>query len=81
MDNKKEMVEIWGDVVEIKSLIISIIISIVSTMGLFSLAQSGDRTKQLFFGLLGAVIGFLISAIIIKPKRIVIEEKAINKDL
>lgn len=78
MDNKKEMVEIWGDVVEIKSLIVSIIISIVSTMGLFSLAPSGDRTKQLFFGLLGAVIGFLISAIIIKPKRIVIEEKDIN---
>lgn len=78
MDNKREMVEIWGDVVEIRSLIISIAISIVSTMGLFSLAPSGDRTKQLFLGLLGAVIGFVISAILIKPKRVVIEEK--NKE-
>lgn len=79
MDNKNEMVEIWGDVVEIKSLIISIIISIVSTMGLHLLAPSGDRTKGLFFGLFGAVIGFVISAIIIKPKRnIILEEK--NKE-
>jgi uncharacterized BrkB/YihY/UPF0761 family membrane protein len=75
MDNKNEMVEIWGDVVEIKSLIISIIISIVSTMGLHLLAPDDDRTMGLFYGLFGAVIGFIISAIIIKPKRDIIIEK------
>ena len=35
MDNKKEMVEIWGDIVEIKSLVMSIIISSITTMGIF----------------------------------------------
>jgi uncharacterized membrane protein YgaE (UPF0421/DUF939 family) len=75
MDNKNELVEIWGDVVEIKSLIISIIISIISTMGLHLLAPDDDRTMGLFYGLIGAVIGFIISAIIIKPKRDIIIEK------
>ena len=79
MNEKKEMVEIWGDVVEVRSLIISIIISIVSTMGLHLLAPSDDRTLGLFYGLFGAVIGFLISAIIIKPKRDIIIEKK-NKE-
>lgn len=78
MEKKKEMVEIWGDVVEIRSLIISIIISIVSTMGLHLLAPSDDRTMGLFYGLFGAVIGFVISTIIIKPKRNIIIEK--NKE-
>lgn len=75
MDKKKQMVEIWGDVVEIKSLIIAIIVSIVSTMGFYALAPSGDRTRELFFGLIGAVIGFTISATFIKPKRIVVTEE------
>lgn len=72
---KKEMVEIWGDVVEIKSLLISIIISLVSTMGLYFLAPQDDKTQALFFGLAGAVLGFVISTILIKPKRTITKEK------
>lgn len=79
MDKKKVMVEIWGDRVEIKSLVGAIVISIVSTMGSYSLAPSGDRTKGLFFGLFGAVLGFVISSVLIKPKRIIkLEEE--NKE-
>lgn len=74
MDKKNEMVEIWGDVVEIKSLVVSIIISIVSTMTMYLLAPSDNKTMGLFFGLFGAVMGFVISAIIIKPKRNIINE-------
>lgn len=33
--DKSNIVEVWGDVVQIKSLLISIIISIISTMGAF----------------------------------------------
>lgn len=73
---KKTMVEIWGDVVEIQSLIIAIIISVASTMGLFALAPSNDSTRQLFFGLIGAVIGFVVSALLIKPKRVISVEKS-----
>ena len=80
MNNRKEMVEIWGDVVEIRLLVMSIFLSSLSTMGAYFLAPSGDKIKQLFFGLGGAVLGFVISAIFIKPKRIIIlEEELIEK--
>lgn len=69
MKNKSEMVEIWGDVVDIKALVITMFISIVSTMGFYFLADSNNRTSQLFFGLFGAVLGFVISSFLIKPKR------------
>lgn len=70
MKEKKDLVEIWGDVVELRSLVLAIFISSGSTMGAFFLAPSDDQTKQLFFGLAGAVIGFVISTVFIKPKRI-----------
>lgn len=72
---KKTMVEIWGDVVELRSLILAITISVVSTMGLFALAPD-NSTKQLFFGLIGAVLGFTISAFLIRPKRVISVEKS-----
>lgn len=80
MNNKKQMVEIWGDVVEIRLLVMSIFISGVSTMGAYFLAPSNDKIKQLFFGLAGALLGFTISTIFIKPKRIILlEEEQIKK--
>lgn len=72
---KKNLIEIWGDLVALKDLLIAIGICSVATMGAFFLAPSTDTTKQLFFGLAGAVIGFIISSIIIKPKRTVTEEE------
>ncbi len=74
MHDKKQMVIIWGDVVEIRLLIMSIFISSISTMGAYFLAPSDNKIKQLFFGLVGAVLGFCISAFLIKPKRIIILE-------
>lgn len=68
---KQEKFEIWGDVVELRDLIISILLSSGSTMGAYFLAPSDDKTKQLFFGLAGAVIGFILSIFFIKPKRII----------
>ncbi len=76
MEEKNELVEIWGDVVDVKSLLLAMVISIVSTMGLYLLAPEGDRTRGLFLGLAGAVLGFLICSFVIKPKRdITIEDK------
>lgn len=68
---KQQKIEIWGDVVELKELIIAILLSSGSTMGAYFLAPSDDKTKQLFFGLAGAVIGFILSNIFIKPKRVI----------
>lgn len=75
----KQMVEIWGDVVEIKSLVICIIVSGISTMGAYFLAPFGDKTKQLFFGLGGALLGFIISTFLTKPKRIIILGEELRK--
>ena len=79
MDKQKEMVEIWGDIVDMKSLILAIVISSILTMGLYFLAPAGDQMIELFLGLGGAVLGFIISSIIIKPKRIIILEKDIKE--
>lgn len=72
---KKDKVVIWGDVVRLKDLIISIVISIVSTMGLFFMANNANTSVKLFMGLLGAVIGFIVNSIIFKPKRDIKEGK------
>lgn len=72
---KKNLIEIWGDLVDLKDLLIAIAICSITTMGGFFLAPSADTTKQLFFGLTGAVIGFVMSSILIKPKRTVTEEE------
>ncbi|MGC6767284.1 hypothetical protein ACYSNR_04050 [Enterococcus sp. LJL128] len=71
---KKEFIEIWGDLVKISDLILSVLICSGLTMGGYFLAPAADQTKQLFFGLGGAVLGFLLSTFLIKPKRIVEEE-------
>ena len=66
---KQQLIEIWGDVVDLKDLVQSILISSITTMGAFFLAPSNNSTKQLFFGLIGALIGFFISVLLTKPKR------------
>lgn len=70
----KKLIELWGDLVYLKDLIIAIAICSGTTMGSFFLAPAHDTTKQLFLGLGGAVLGFIISTFLIKPKRIVIME-------
>lgn len=80
MTNNNTKVEIWGDVIGIKDLIISILISAIFTMGGYFLASSNDRIRQLFYGLLGAVIGFIISTLLVKPKRIITFEETIEED-
>jgi len=72
---KKDFIEIWGDLVTIKDLLVSIAICSVFTMGAFFIAPSTNQTKQLFFGLGGAVAGFILTTILIKPKRDVQEEE------
>lgn len=66
---KDELINVWNDLVGIKDLAIAIVISVVGTMTGFFLAPNTHPTKQLFFGLTGAVVGFLINTWLIKPKR------------
>lgn len=71
-EDHSEYVEVWEDVVSIKDLVISLIICSIMTLGAYLLAPN-DPPKPLFFGLSGALIGFIVCSVIIKPKRNLIE--------
>lgn len=73
-EKKEGYVDIWGDNVDLKDLVIAMGISVVFTLGGFLIAPGGDP-QPLIFGLSGGIIGFFISVFIIKPKRILTEEK------
>ena len=66
-NNKKENIEVWEDLVNIKDLVISLIICSVTSLGGYLIAP--ESQQPLIFGLVGAVTGFIISIVIIKPKR------------
>jgi hypothetical protein len=69
---KKSYIEIWGDMIYIKDLVLSITLISITTMGAHLMAPENNRPLGLLFGLLGAVIGFFIIMVLIKPKRNVV---------
>lgn len=71
-ENIKKNIEVWEDLVGIKDLVIALMVCSVTTLGAYFLAPN-EPPKPLFFGLSGAIIGFVICAIFIKPKRTFIE--------
>jgi hypothetical protein len=62
-------VEVWEDLVHIKDLVIALLICTITTLGGYFIAPN-EPPKPLFYGLIGALIGFGICSFIIKPKRI-----------
>lgn len=75
-EEPKENIEVWEDLVNIKQLALALVICTISTLGAYFLAPD-EPPKPLVFGLSGAIIGFIVSSFIIKPKRTfhVIEEE------
>ncbi len=63
-----DFVEVWEDVVSIKDLLFSLAVTSVVTLGAYFIAPD-EPPKPLFFGLGGAITGFTISSVFIKPKR------------
>jgi len=76
-ENVKNNIEVWEDIVNIKDLVMALIVCSVTTFVAYILAPN-EPPKPLFFGLTGAIIGFIISSIFIKPKRIFIETNEEN---
>ena len=66
-------IEIWDDLVCIKDLVKALLICIITTFCGYFLSPS-DSYKPLLFGLVGAIVGFLVSSFLIKPKREFVEE-------
>ncbi|SFD39153.1 hypothetical protein SAMN05216238_101119 [Lentibacillus persicus] len=67
-EENKSLFDIWGDNVNLKDLLIAMLICIGMTLGGYVIAP-GEDPQPLIAGLVGGVIGFIISSIIIKPKR------------
>lgn len=63
-----ENIEIWTDLVNLKDLIVAMVITAITTLGAYFVAPNVEPLPMLF-GLVGALVGFAISAILIKPKR------------
>ncbi|GIN72011.1 hypothetical protein J14TS2_24860 [Bacillus sp. J14TS2] len=66
--HEKKNIEVWEDLVNLKDLILSLAICSVTTLGAYFMAPA-QPPKPLFFGLAGAIVGFIISSIVVKPKR------------
>lgn len=71
MKKEQKYLELWGDLVGSIDMVQAIVVSTVLTIGGYFLAPSQDTTKQLFFGLTGAILALFINTLFIKPKRII----------
>lgn len=69
---KQQWISVWQDFVGVSDLIKAFILASIPTLLGYFLANDSNTTQQLFFGLTGAVIGFILNTVLIKPKRIVI---------
>lgn len=85
--NQKPLTEVWGDTVNLKELLCSVLLGIVFTMGFYlagryfflkmdSLEPSLAKGYALFVGIAGCLISSVISAKMFKPKRIISEMQA-----
>ncbi|WP_082023942.1 hypothetical protein [Clostridium polynesiense] len=72
-DASKKNIEVWEDLVYIKDLTVSLAICTFTTFAAYFLAPN-TPPKPLFFGLSGAILGFVICSFFIKPKRLFIEK-------
>ncbi|WP_438318900.1 hypothetical protein [Sporosarcina sp. FA9] len=73
-EEAKDNIVVWEDLVNIKDLVLAISICSVTTLGAYFIAPN-EPPLPLFYGLSGALIGFIISSIFIKPKRVFEEVK------
>lgn len=71
-ETRADNIEVWEDLVNIRSLVLSLLICSTTALGGYFIAPN-EPPKPLFYGLIGAFIGFIISSLLIKPKRIIQE--------
>ncbi|MBD7984785.1 hypothetical protein H9649_09340 [Sporosarcina sp. Sa2YVA2] len=78
MEKKKGVFyDIWGDNVNLRDLLISIGLSILFTLGGYIIAPN-EPPMPLVFGLTGGLIAFIITSIVIKPKRKIVKETEVT---
>ncbi|MDL4840186.1 hypothetical protein [Aquibacillus rhizosphaerae] len=67
-EQSKNNIEVWEDLVNIKDLVLSLFICSFTTLTAYFIAPN-EPPQPLFYGLIGALIGFGICSYFIKPKR------------
>ncbi len=72
---KVKYIEIFGDMIYFRDLIISIILISTTTMVFHMFAPANNRPLGLLLGLAGTMVGFIIVMFFIKVKRVVKMEK------
>jgi len=77
---KDDLVTVWGDVVALKELTISILISVIFGLAGYFLAPAGDSIWPLLFSILGIVLATVINSILFKPKRVIQVEEERESD-
>ncbi|CQR48434.1 hypothetical protein BN1058_02803 [Paraliobacillus sp. PM-2] len=65
---KEDNIEVWADLVNIRHLVFALVLTSAFTLGAYFIAPN-EEPKPLYFGLIGSLIGFIISSMVIKPKR------------
>jgi hypothetical protein len=63
-----ELVEIWGDRVSLRDMVVALAVCGAATVAAVVLGRAVDGS-EFFWGLGGAVIGFLLAVVLIRPKR------------
>lgn len=78
--NGDELIEVWGDSISLRDLLISLVITAIPIVIACAIAVS-QGADILFWGMGGAVIGFVASVLIVRPKRdVYIEETPAQAD-
>ncbi|MRH44435.1 hypothetical protein GH741_17465 [Aquibacillus halophilus] len=75
INQSADNIEVWEDLVSIKDLVISLLVCSFTTLAAYFIAPN-EPPKPLFYGLVGALIGFAICSFVVKPKRIIQEEES-----
>ena len=78
-ENIKAYNEIWDDLIQFTDLLIALFITIsFTTIGYYFAPKTAPL--PLFISLAGALAGFVVSSLIIKPKRQLVFESQENKE-
>ena len=66
---KKQFVEIWGDIVEIRELVISMVLHIIFAFIGVILSPNQEYSSLLLCGLAGIMLASVLCSFLMKPKR------------
>ena len=74
MKEGQVLAEVWEDVVDVRELLLSLLISTIGALGGYIIAPD-VAPYPLICGLTGSLLAFVVCAVLFKPKRELIDEE------